>query len=134
MNSLKNTALKLLAKAGMLLLLGSTAAAIVKLAKRYQRFEVVGDSMEPTLSAGDRLLIRRGAVPAEGSLIVFPDPRDQDRLLVKRAQRVSAGEVVAVGDNPIASTDSRHFGLVAVSDLIGVALLKYSPSASVRRL
>ncbi len=101
---------------------------------RYQRLEVVGDSMEPTLSNGDKIIVRRGVAPISGSLIVFADPRERDRLLVKRAQSVSAGEVVAMGDNADASTDSRHFGLIPVSELVGVAFYRYFPAKSAGRI
>ncbi len=102
--------------------------------RRYQRLEVVGDSMEPTLSDGDKILVRKGIAPIPGSLIVFADPRERTRLLVKRAQSVGAGEVVAIGDNADASTDSRHFGLIPLSELIGVAFYRYFPVSSAGRI
>ena len=73
--------------------------------------------MAPTLDAGDWLLVdpdaysRRG--PRSGELVLVRDPRQADRLLVKRVGAVSSdGLVEVVGDAPWASTDSRVFGPV----------------------
>lgn len=98
---------------------------------RPTRLEVVGDSMLPTLAAGDRLVVvaRR---PGEGDLVAVPDPRAPSRLLVKRAVEVGAGGTVVLrGDNPDASTDSRDFGPVPASSVAGVAVYRYAPPGRV---
>jgi signal peptidase I len=64
-------------------------------------FEVVRvptASMEPTLRAGDHVLLDRRAAPVErGRLAVLPDVDDPDGLMVKR--------VVAVGGDTVAFED-----------------------------
>ncbi|HEX2064345.1 MAG TPA: S26 family signal peptidase, partial [Acidimicrobiales bacterium] len=53
-----------------------------------RRVEVQGDSMRPTLLAGDRLLVLRLGPVRPGDLVVVADPRQPDRRMVKR---VAAG-------------------------------------------
>ena len=72
---------------------------------------VRGNSMEPTLSAGDRLLVSHGAKVRAGDLVVarFGD----DALVIKRAvqQRPTpSGEQGwwLLSDNPEVGVDSRH--------------------------
>lgn len=75
---------------------------------------VVGNSMLPTLSENQLLLIRRGQF-AVGDVVLFV----HDGLeKIKRVAVINSERVMLLGDNPSESTDSRHFG-----DL---------PSASVR--
>ena len=94
---------------------------------RLGRVEVVGASMLPTLEPGDRLVYLRTRAVGPGRLAVVRDPRQRDRLLVKRVVRRAAGGVEVAGDNPAASTDSRHFGLVADGLLVGRVLYRYAP-------
>lgn len=74
--------------------------------------EVDGRSMAPTLLPGDRLLTvpaGRGAC-RPGRVVVVADPTDPDHLVVKRIASAEAGQVTVLGDDPSASTDSRHWG------------------------
>jgi nickel-type superoxide dismutase maturation protease len=98
------------------------------------RLEVDGDSMQPTLVPGDRLLsVRRR--PARGDLVAVVDPRVPSRLLVKRAVEVlPGGGLVVRGDNPGSSTDSLDFGPVPTSALVGVVVYRYAPAARAGRL
>ncbi len=90
---------------------------------------VRGDSMRPTLTPGDRLLVRYGASPRAGSVVVA---RLADgTLAVKRAERrveTRTGDAAwwLLGDNP-AGVDSRHRGPVADEDVLGVAVLRVWP-------
>jgi nickel-type superoxide dismutase maturation protease len=95
------------------------------------RVEVVGDSMRPTLQPGDRLVLWPGGRRARlrpGDLVAFPDPRQASRVMVKRVESVAPGQVRVTGDNPAASTDSRHFGPVTVDRLRGRAVYRYYPA------
>ena len=104
---------------------------------RTGRVEVNGDSMRPTLAAGDRLLVlERGGPwrrPRPGDIVVLGDPRSA-RPLVKRATRVVADGVVVAGDNPAESTDSRTFGAVPQSAVTGRAVYRYAPTDRAGRL
>ena len=84
--------------------------------------------MLPTLSPGDHVIAVRRRVRA-GDVAAVRDPRAPSRILVKRVERVDAnGAVTVAGDNPDASTDSRHFGPVAPALVVGRVVYRYSPS------
>jgi signal peptidase I len=99
---------------------------------------VEGPSMEPTLKAGDRLLVVRKRSPRTGDIVAFADPRGTDpggigprgteRLLVKRVVQVVGTSLVVEGDNRGASTDSRTFGSVEKAAVVGRALYRYGPA------
>jgi nickel-type superoxide dismutase maturation protease len=95
---------------------------------RPWRVAVAGHSMEPALREGDWLLIvppRRTS--REGDVVLVRDPRERDRLLLKRVAAVSTEGVTVAGDHAEHSTDSRHFGPVAHRDVIGRAAFRYAP-------
>jgi nickel-type superoxide dismutase maturation protease len=109
--------------------LGAAGAGV---AAAFSRVSVSGDSMRPTLEPGDRLLVRRvGGRPrlGPGDLVTVPDPRPESggRILVKRVGSVDGDTVALVGDNPHASTDSRSFGPVPVSSVLGRVVYRYGP-------
>ncbi len=101
-----------------------------------RRVKVAGDSMRPTFEPGDRLLVGPLLRIRPGQIVAVADPREPRRLLVKRVQAVSAdGSLVDVrGDNPSSSTDSRVFGPVARSTVVGRVLYRYAPRARVSRI
>jgi nickel-type superoxide dismutase maturation protease len=120
---------KLLAGIG----LGGTIALAV--ARRPRRVEVSGDSMQPTLAPGDRLLVRPSRRPLPGDVVAIADPRRPGRTLVKRVSAVDGdGSLVVAGDNPAASTDSRTFGAVPRHLVRGVAFYRYGPAGRSGRL
>lgn len=84
---------------------------------------VRGRSMEPTLRAGDRLLVQHGVKPVPGSLVVarFPD----GAVVVKRAVEARATRAGAAGwwllsDNPDEGVDSRHRGAIPATEVLAV--------------
>jgi len=84
--------------------------------------------MRPALEEGDRLLVVRG--PARpGDVVAFPDPRRPSRTLVKRVAALGPGGLTVLGDNAPASTDSRTFGPVPRSGLLGRAVYRYFPDS-----
>nr|MDA8292624.1 nickel-type superoxide dismutase maturation protease [Actinomycetota bacterium] len=93
-----------------------------------------GPSMLPALAPGERLLVLRTRTLRDGELVVVRDPHAPGRVLVKRVASVGAGGLVVVGDNAGASRDSRHFGPVAASDVLGRPWYRYSPEGSRGRL
>lgn len=90
--------------------------------------------MWPNLQAGDRLLVVRLRPPRPGDIVALRDPTVPDRLLVKRVTAVQPSGVEVRGDNPGASRDSRSFGVVAPSLLMGEAVYRYFPPGRVGSL
>jgi signal peptidase I len=80
------------AVAAVLVLAGCAAVAI---RHRFVVVTVRGESMLPTFTDGQRVLVRRCAVAAvaPGDVVVFADPRDadRDRLAAERQRLVAAG-------------------------------------------
>jgi signal peptidase I len=115
------------------------AAAALSLAaaafwRAVHRVEVVGTSMRPALEPGDRLVVVGmpwfpPPWPRPGQVVAVADPRDSRRLLIKRVQAVhhDDGILEVVGDAPEASTDSRTFGPVPRSSIVGRAVYRYAP-------
>ena len=86
--------------------------------------------MQPALQPGDRLLVSNWLSVRTGDLVVFRDPEAPSTWLVKRVARlIPGGDVVVRGDNPNVSRDSRHFGPVPRSLVLGRAFYRYLPSA-----
>jgi hypothetical protein len=92
--------------------------------------------MLPTLREGDLLLVRYGARPRPGDLVVarFVD----GTLTVKRAEgerRTSSGGAGwwLLSDNPGEGVDSRHRGPVPEAAVLGVVRLRLWPSPRMGR-
>ena len=84
--------------------------------------------MEPALREGDWVLVlppRR--TPRSGDVVLVRDPRARSRLLLKRIASVSGDDCTVVGDRSDHSTDSRHFGPVRQTDIVGRAAFRYAP-------
>lgn len=107
---------------------------------RVSRYVVEGWSMWPALRPGDRLLILTGAekwrMPRRGDLVLARPSALDGRAVLKRVAAVQrdrayrgAGRVMLLGDNLAASSDSRHFGTVALDEIHGRVLARYWPEA-----
>lgn len=100
--------------------------------RMLHRIAVIGSSMEPRLHSGDWLLYLRTRRLRPGCIAVIRHPWRLDLVLVKRAvARNPDGSWWVLGDNPDASDDSRVFGAVPASGILGRVLLRYrsaSPS------
>jgi len=90
--------------------------------------------MRPTLRPGDRLLVDRRAYrtrpPAVGEIVVFVDPEEPRRWLVKRVAAVDpAGALLEVrGDAADTARDSRRFGPVPIASVVGRVYRCYFPA------
>ncbi len=87
--------------------------------------------MEPTLVPGDRLVVLTAPRLRPGDIVAVPDPRHPRRLLVKRVMSVDRRQrlVTVEGDNRDHSTDSRTFGPLPRSAVVGRVVYRYAPAA-----
>lgn len=95
--------------------------------------------MEPTVRAGDWLLVDpvawRDRTPGVGVLVLAPDPRLGDRMLIKRVVEVDPdGWLRLGGDDPDHSTDSRSFGAIDPATVGGRPWFRYWPPGRVGRV
>jgi nickel-type superoxide dismutase maturation protease len=114
------------------MLIAAGVGAAYRVGTRYRRFEISGRSMLPGLQPGDWVLVDewayRKSPPARGHVVVVADPRELSRHLVKRVAYVEGSTELRVeGDNPAESTDSREFGPVPVSLVVGRVRWRYWP-------
>ncbi|WP_026412651.1 S26 family signal peptidase [Actinomadura oligospora] len=127
--------------------LAALAASAVAVRRTLILTTVDGDSMEPALRSGDRVLIRRTRRVRRGQVTLLRSD-SHDLLLLKRAvavpgdhlakewadvdvQRIAdttvpPDAIVVVGDNRPKSWDSRHFGHVGKDRVVGVLLTRVS--------
>lgn len=86
---------------------------------------VEGDSMNPILHSGDRVLVDPRSTPEPGDVVVARHPYKSSVRIVKRLISVEPdGRVYLAGDNPNESTDSRTFGSISRSDLLGKVIAR----------
>jgi len=77
-------------------------------------YRVAGDSMLPTYRPGDTLLGLRWFTPRAGQVVVAAWA---GRPIIKRITAIDSSAITLTGDNPSASTDSRHFGPIQKNQL-----------------
>ncbi|TDD93594.1 S26 family signal peptidase [Actinomadura rubrisoli] len=94
--------------------------------------------MLPVLRPGDWLVVRAGAVPAAGDLVVARHPERPGVLIVKRATRRADGGWWLESDNQRARgrRDSWDFGAVPDDLIVGRVVARYWPlsRAGARRI
>ncbi len=86
----------------------------------FSRFVISGESMFPTLKPGQSVVTFNWSYffskPRVGELVVLMHDKSP---IIKRIKQLKADKIFVIGDNPTKSTDSRNFGKIDVSDLIG---------------
>ncbi len=106
-----------------------------------QPFIVHGSSMIPNFENGDYLIIDEISYqfrrPERGEVIVFRYPKDPSQFFIKRVAglpgdkigniTLTDDEYFVLGDNTLASSDSRFWGPVKSNLIIGRALLRLWP-------
>jgi len=78
--------------------------------------------MEPTIKAGETILVNRVqyllSSPKKDDIIALHDPRDGKILIKRITKKIRKGYFVQ-GDNKNSSTDSRVFGMIEKSAIVG---------------
>lgn len=109
--------------------LGGAAMLALAGARRLRTVEVTGDSMLPDLRPGDWLVVRAGARPAPGAVVVAEHPERRDLLIVKRVSHRSGDGWWLESDNQraLGRRDSWDFGPVPDALIVGRVLARYWP-------
>ncbi len=114
----------------LVLVLGLVASLAVVVSRWTDAVTVRGASKAPTLLPGEQLLVERWTFrrrqPHAGDVVLARDPREPSRELIKRVASVHGGRVELRGDGA-ATTDSRIFGGLAVSEVEWRVAVRYWP-------
>ncbi|MGF1590111.1 MAG: nickel-type superoxide dismutase maturation protease [Pleurocapsa sp.] len=99
--------------------------------RRRKRLKVVGESMQPFLNPGDEILVDPYAyhknLPRINDIVVTKHPQVNNLKIVKRVSAIERNDqYFLTGDNPIASTDSRHWGVVGLLDIVGKVTSRFA--------
>jgi nickel-type superoxide dismutase maturation protease len=90
-------------------------------------FHIQGSSMLPLFKSGETVLVVRFTFfffrPKLQDIVIAKDPRD-GKFLLKRITAIEKEKFFLSGDNKSASTDSREFGMIDRSGLIGKIICK----------
>lgn len=76
---------------------------------------VEGLSMVPSLSPGERVLVRYESPVAVDDVVLVQRP---DQIDIKRVKRINGWDVFVEGDNIHVSIDSRHYGPIHTKNVI----------------
>ncbi len=114
-----------------------------------QPFVVSGASMEPTFINGDYLIVDeisyRFEQPQKGDVIIFRYPLDPSKFFIKRIEGLpgdtvtengkqivlAENEYYVLGDNRNESLDSRYWGSLPKSLIVGRAFLRLWPVSKI---
>jgi hypothetical protein len=76
----------------------------------WQRVQVEGYSMTPSLLPGDWLLVRHGATVRTGQIVLGEFRSRPDLLVIKRVAESAGDDWLLASDNAEGGSDSRHYG------------------------
>ena len=80
--------------------------------------------MEPHLEDGSHVLVQPCAQAKVGDVVLCKHPYKKDTRIIKRVASLSDDGLYLTGDNPDQSTDSRNFGAIPWSHLLGLVTSK----------
>lgn len=83
------------------------------------KYTVHGNSMSPTLKEGQEVLTFNWSKVHEGDVVVI---KKDGKEIVKRIDKIDGDKIYVIGDKLDESTDSRDFGPVDQSQVIGKVL------------
>jgi len=93
---------------------------------------VAGQSMAPTYSPGDWLLVLWGGVYRQGQVVLVERENQPGVFLIKRVLRQAEGKYWVEGDNKAESTDSRQWGAVSQTEIVASVLFRFRKTRSRR--
>ena len=91
----------------------------------FTTVRVVGPSMEPAVQNGQWWVVRKGAKLRQGDVVLLQHPERSDLSVVKRLSHREDSGWWVLGDNPRESDDSRQFGAVSDTLIIGRLIFRY---------
>ncbi len=98
----------------------------------FRVIAVSGSSMSPTYNNGDWLLFRKRRPPVArnlqhlvGKVVVVERESYPGVCFIKRIIRADINGIWVEGDNKEASTDSRQWGELAPSEIVGIVFFRY---------
>lgn len=98
------------------------------------RHRIEGRSMQPLLQPGDEILYHPRAyqtqLPQVGDVIIARHPEQATLVMIKRVAAIENQHYWLLGDNRLESTDSRNFGWVNASCLLGKVQCQFSPGSA----
>lgn len=80
------------------------------------KFKIRGNSMLPTLKEGQEILTFNWSKPKIGDVVVI---KHENKEMIKRIEKMAKDKFFVLGDNEKESTDSRHFGPIDKSQILG---------------
>ena len=98
--------------------------------RRRHRFRITGLSMVPILQPGEIVLVDDRAyvsrIPQQGDIVVAWHPFEKEVRVVKRIRWVSDDHHCFLeGINQAESTDSRSWGMVALTMIVGQVICRF---------
>lgn len=94
---------------------------------------VAGQSMAPTYSPDDWLLVLWGGAYRKGQVVLVERENQPGVFLVKRVIGPMDGKIWVEGDNKDESTDSRQWGAISQSEIVASVLFRIRKAGSRRR-
>ncbi len=89
--------------------------------RKRKRYQVSGHSMEPVFKAGDFVLVEHisNCTIQKWNVVLVQHPLQVDRVLVKYVHAIHDNQVEVRGLNADHSNDSRAFGVLPVTSILG---------------
>lgn len=88
------------------------------------RFKIMDRSMEPSVKEGDYVIVNKFfSTLKERDVVVIRHPKNREKFLLKRINKVLGNKYLVSGDNKKYSRDSRHFGSINKDLIVGKLIM-----------